>query len=198
MGDSPSTRPSLLLRIRDSADHEAWGQFVRLYGPLVYRFARKRGLQDADATDMTQLVFQAVVREIQRLDYDPKRGTFRGWLFAVTRNQLGKQFARRIDRPGGEEIEREELADLPATEEEVAQWREEYQRQLFESACARIRGDVEDSSWQAFWQTAALGKSAQEVGEALGMSVGAIYTAKSRVLARLKAAVAELAEEEEV
>lgn len=196
MGDSPSTRPSLLLRIRESADHEAWGQFVRLYGPLIYRFARKRGLQDADAADLTQVVFEAVAREIQRLDYDANRGSFRGWLFAVTRNQLGKHFerARRIDRPGGEEIERQELAGLPATEEEEAQWNEEYQRQLFETACQRIRGEVEDSSWQAFWQTAALGKSAQEVGRELGMSVGAVYTAKSRVLARLKAAVAALEE----
>lgn len=194
MGDSPITRPSLLLRIRETADHEAWGQFVRIYGPLVYRFARKRGLQDADAADLTQVVFQAVAREIQRLDYDAKRGTFRGWLFAVTRNQLGKQVARRIDRPGGDDIERQELAG-PATEEEEDQWSEEYRRQLFEAACERIRGEVEDSSWQAFWQTAALGKSAQEVGQALGMSVGAIYTAKSRVLARLKAAVAELEEE---
>ncbi len=197
MGDSPSTRPSLLLRIRERADHEAWGEFVRLYGPLVYRFARKRGLQDADAADLTQVVFQAVAREIQRLEYDARRGTFRGWLFAVTRNQLGKQLAKRIDRPGGEEIERQELANLPATEEEEAQWREEYQRQLFEIACERIRGEVEDSSWQAFWQTAAQGKSAQEVGQSLGMSVGAIYTAKSRVLTRIKATVAELSDEEE-
>src|ERR1700736_4307969 len=70
MPESPETRPSLLVRIRDAQDRDAWGQFVELYGPVVYRFGRKRGLQDADAADLTQTVFQAVSGAIQRLDYD--------------------------------------------------------------------------------------------------------------------------------
>jgi RNA polymerase sigma-70 factor (ECF subfamily) len=194
MGDSPSTRPSLLLRIRDPSDHEAWRRFVALYGPLVYRFARSRGLQDADAADLTQLVFQAVAKEIQRLDYDPRRGTFRGWLFTVTRNQLHKHFerARRTIRPGGEEIENVEAIKPSSADEEEARWQEEYERQLFQLACDRVRAEVEDSSWQAFWRTAVEGQAPQEVGRALGMSVGAVYTAKSRVLSRLRCAVAEL------
>src|SRR5262249_20156328 len=100
MGDSPSTRPSLLLRIRETGDHEAWSQFVALYGPLVYRYARNRGLQDSDAADLTQVVFQAVAKQIQRLDYDAQRGTFRGWLFGVTRMHL-VCYAERKKRGGG-------------------------------------------------------------------------------------------------
>src|SRR5438093_12220674 len=97
MSDPPITRPSLLLRVRDPRDRGAWREFVELYGPLVYRFARKRGLQDADAADLTQIVFQAITAEVRRLDYDPRRGSFRGWLFAVVRNHL-HHFVRRQGR----------------------------------------------------------------------------------------------------
>src|ERR1700677_4693243 len=86
--DPPPTRASLVVRIRDPSDHSAWEEFAARYAPLVYRFARKRGLQDADAADVTQDVLQAVAVAIKRLDYDPNRGSFRGWLFIMTRNLL--------------------------------------------------------------------------------------------------------------
>ena len=90
MGDPASTRPSLLIRIRDPGDAEGWRQFVALYGAMIYQFARKQGLQDADAADLTQIVLQAVGDGVKRLDYDPQRGSFRSWLFRVVRNQLSK------------------------------------------------------------------------------------------------------------
>src|ERR1700680_1591390 len=96
MAESLHTRPSLLVRLRDPQDQEAWRTCLDLYAPLIYRFARKSGLQDADAADLTQIVLQAVSSSIGRLDYEPARGTFRGWLFSVARNQLGKW--RRVQR----------------------------------------------------------------------------------------------------
>src|SRR5438105_4849958 len=101
MADSPDTRPSLLVRIRDSGDREAWRLFVDLYGPLVYRFGRKRGLQDADAADLTQTVLQAISGAIQTFEYDPARGAFRGWLLGVVRNQLSKRMRREQHAPQG-------------------------------------------------------------------------------------------------
>src|SRR3954467_4923767 len=95
MASSPQTRPSLLVRIRDAGDRAAWLQFVEIYAPLVYRFARQRGLQDADAADLAQEVLQAVAAAGRRLEYDPARGTFRGWLFTVARNRLHNFLARR-------------------------------------------------------------------------------------------------------
>src|SRR5438105_14026298 len=101
MADSVSTRPSLLVRIRDCQDHQAWGQFVEIYAPMVYGYALKQGLQDADAADLTQDVLRAVARSAARLNYDPARGTFRGWLFRVVRNELADfGAARRRHRPG--------------------------------------------------------------------------------------------------
>jgi hypothetical protein len=96
MGDSPVTRPSLLVRIRDSRDAQAWCQFVDIYAPLIHGYARKHGLQDADAADLTEDVLGIVARSIPKLEYDPKRGSFRGWLFTIVRkNQRKANFAHR-------------------------------------------------------------------------------------------------------
>src|SRR5437660_7551812 len=88
MLESPATRASLLVRLRDGGDAGAWQEFVQLYAPVVYGFARKRGLQDADAADLMQEVFRSVAGAAGRLEYDPKRGSFRGWLYTVTRNKI--------------------------------------------------------------------------------------------------------------
>ena len=101
MADSVLTRPSLLARIKDTGDRQAWAEFVDIYAPLIYGYALKQGLQDADAADLTQEVLGAVARSAARLDYDPARGTFRGWLFRVVRNELADfGAARRRHRPG--------------------------------------------------------------------------------------------------
>src|SRR5437773_12028809 len=97
--DSPLTRASLLVQIRDGTNHAAWREFVNLYGPIVYGFARKRGLQDADAADLMQDVLRSVSLAIGRLDYDRNQGTFRGWLFTITRNKVFNFLAARRIRP---------------------------------------------------------------------------------------------------
>ena len=88
MHESPATRASLLVRLRDGGDAEAWQEFVHLYAPIIYGFARKRGLQDADAADLMQEILRSVSSAVHRLEYDSARGTFRGWLFTVTRNKV--------------------------------------------------------------------------------------------------------------
>ncbi len=194
MATSPQTRPSLLVRIRDAADRAAWVEFVDLYAPLVYGFARKQGLQDADAADLTQDVLRAVAAAAGRLDYDPRRGSFRGWLFTVVRNKLRTFLTRRARqcRGGGDTGAHRRLEEQPAPQEETSLWDQEYEQRLFAWAAEQVRGGFQDSTWQAFWQTAVEGKGAKEVGAALGLSVGAVYVAKSRVLARLKEQIRQL------
>jgi RNA polymerase sigma-70 factor (ECF subfamily) len=191
MDDSPTTRPSLLARIRDLRDEEAWRQFVALYTPLVYRFARKRGLQDADAADLAQDVLRAVAGAAPDLEYDPRRGSFRGWLYGVARHKLCDFLAAQQRHcPGsGDTAAQLLLAEQPAAE--VALWDHEYERRLFEWAAEQIRGGFKDQTWQAFWQTAVEGREPRETAAALGMSLGAVYIAKSRVLARLRKQVQE-------
>jgi RNA polymerase sigma-70 factor (ECF subfamily) len=198
MSDAPATRVSLLVRLCDAQDAAAWSQFVEIYAPLVYGFARKHGLQDADAADLTQDVLQAVSGGIRRFDYDPRRGTFRGWLFTVVRNKL-RNFLAAQDRPGrgtGDTDAQHRLQDLPAREQdETAWWDQEYERRVFCWAAEQVRGGFREATWQAFWQTAVEGKSGPAVARTLGMSVAAVYLAKGRVMTKLKALIQETLDE---
>src|SRR5262249_20872124 len=101
MPEAPATRPSLLVRLRDMQDHQAWSQFVEVYAPLIYGYARKRGLQDADAADLTQSCLRRVAAHVGSLEYDPRVGTFRGWLFTIVRNQLRDYFEQSQRRCRG-------------------------------------------------------------------------------------------------
>jgi RNA polymerase sigma-70 factor (ECF subfamily) len=189
MADSVLTRPSLLARIKDTGDRQAWAEFVDIYAPLIYGYALKHGLQDADAADLTQEVLRAVARSAARLNYDPTRGTFRGWLFRVVRNELADYgAARRRHRPGsGDTAVKRRLEEEPApSEDEVAAWEREYERQLFALACEQVRRDFQESTWQAFWLTAIVGKSGKEVAGVLGLTTAAVYLAKRRVTERLR------------
>jgi RNA polymerase sigma-70 factor (ECF subfamily) len=198
MADTPATQRSLLLRLRQYHDAEAWRQFTALYGPLVFGFARKRGLQDADAADLTQTVLAGVAAALPDFDYDPQKGLFRAWLFTIVRRQLQKFRDQRDRQPqgSGDTETNARLAAQPVPdggEEEL--WDQEFQRQLFARAADLVRSEMDETQWRAFWQTSVEGSCAADVARALGMSVGAVYTAKSRVLDRLRKAIVALEEE---
>jgi RNA polymerase sigma factor (sigma-70 family) len=186
MADALLTRASLLARLGDPEDRAAWAQFVDLYGRLIYGFARKHSLQDADAADLTQEVLVAVSQAMPRWRYDRRKGTFRGWLFGVTRHKLARFLKRRQAQPqgSGDTEMRLRLEDEPDPQME-ADWEKEFQQQLFRLAAAQVQEHFAPKTWQAFWQTAVEGKSAAAVATSLGMSPGAVYVARSRVLARL-------------
>jgi RNA polymerase sigma factor (sigma-70 family) len=188
MTDSLKTRISLLVRIRDRGDEDAWTEFVDLYAPLVYALARRRGLQEADAADLTQDVLRSVVRTAPRFAYDPGRGSFRGWLFTVARNQLRKWANQRQRHPpaSGNPDERRLIEEQPAPAEEGDFWDQEYRSRLFAWAAERVRPSFRSSTWQAFWQTAVEERDPAVVAGELGLSVGAVYIARTRVLARLR------------
>jgi RNA polymerase sigma-70 factor (ECF subfamily) len=202
MAEPPLTRVTLLARIRDGGDADAWREFVQLYGPVVYRFARNRGLQDADAADLMQDVLRSVARNAPKMQYDPARGTFRGWLYTVTRNKIYNFLTAQRHRPRGtgDTDAHERLDATPARGDDRgpdAEWEKEYQRRVSARAMDRVRGEFQDTTWQAFWQTAVEGKPAAEVGAGLKMTPGAVYVAKSRVLARLREEVRALMDAED-
>ena len=187
MSDLPGTRASMLVRLRDPGDREAWSQFVALYAPLIHGLARKRGLQDADAADLTQEVLHAVAGSVGGLVYDPARGTFRGWLYTIARRKIHDFFGsrQRREQGSGDSATLQLLEEQPAQEEEQ-RWERDCQQQVFNLAAEQVRGSFEPATWQAFWLLAVEGKSGEEASRITGLSVGAVYVAKSRVLARLK------------
>jgi RNA polymerase sigma-70 factor (ECF subfamily) len=196
MPEAPQTQPSLLVRLRDARDDRAWAQFVDMYAPLVYGYARRRGLQNADAADLTQMVLRAVASAIQRWDYDPQRGSFRGWLFTIVRSKLATFLGRERYRcrGTGDTATQLRLEAQPAPEDDSAIWDREYEQRLFAWASEQVRGQVQRATWEAFWQTAIEGKPGKEVASSLGLSLAAVRLAKSRVLARLRALVQQAQE----
>jgi RNA polymerase sigma-70 factor (ECF subfamily) len=179
--------------MRQARDSEAWHTFVDLYAPLVYRFGRKHGLQDADAADLTQDVLHLVAVALQDGKFDPALGSFRGWLYVVARNALYKLLRRRRRQPIGSGDTREQamFQQIPVIEDE-ADWGREYRKRLFVWGCEAIRDEFRPTTWQAFWRTTVEEKSVERVAEELGMSAGAVYVARSRVLTRLKERVEEI------
>jgi RNA polymerase sigma-70 factor (ECF subfamily) len=190
----PLTQKSLLIRVRNANDHEAWCRFVDTYGPVLYQYARRQGLQDADAADVTQDVLRRVANAMGDFRYDPGQGTFRGWLYTIARNSLRNflaSAARREKGTGNTQFHKL-LEQLPDDKEDSKVWDEEYERHLLTVASEKIKSSFAESTWQAFWQTAVEAKDVKEVAQSLGMSVGAVYVAKSRVLARIRQEVDQL------
>jgi RNA polymerase sigma-70 factor (ECF subfamily) len=188
MAEIPPTRASLLVRLRDLRDAAAWREFVELYGPVVYGYLRKQGLQDADAADLSQEVLTAVAGAIGRLEYDPARGAFRNWLFTVVRRKLANWLAARARRTrgSGDPATHQLLEQWAAPDAPEADWQAEWERRLVAWACEQVRAQVSDATWQAFWRTAIAGQSGKQAAADLGLSAAAVYHARSRVLARLQ------------
>lgn len=181
------TRATLLFRVRDAQDQSAWAEFVELYMPLVYSYALKSGLQEADAADAAQETLLLVVRAIPTFHYESERGSFRGWLLTVLRNQLRRraQKAKQQSAGSGDTRILQVLQEQPGREE-LDVWEREFQLRLFHWAANRVQKSFRESTWQAFWKTTVEGNSIAETAARLGMSEGAIYIARSRVLARIR------------
>ena len=192
--ESPETRQSLLLRIRDRGDQQAWTEFVEIYQPLIYRLIRQKGFQDADAQNLSQEALIAVSRAVDRWDPDPQRGSFRGWLFRTTRNMMINFLARsRPDERGTGDSDFQQLLEQHPAPSEPTQtlFDHEYKCEVFQWAAQQVRGEVAEKTWRAFWLTAVEGRGVPETAEALGLSIGSVYAARSRLMSRLKRKVSE-------
>ena len=199
MPEAPITRPSLVLRLRNHQDFEAWAQFVDLYAPVIYGYLRKRGLQDADAADLTQMCLRQVASHVGSMEYEARAHSFRGWLFTIVRNKL-RDFhdkPRHLVQGSGDSGVQRLLENQPAPlADESAEWEREYQSGLFAWAAEQVRPTVQESTWDAFRLMAVEGRSGQETANRLGMTVAAVYLAKSRVMMRLRTVVREAQDDE--
>ena len=162
MTKPPATRETLLLRVRDRADAEAWREFVAIYRPVIVRLAVRRGLQANDA----------------------ERARFRTWLRRIAENAILNALSRRPREiaVGGSEF----LLDPPAPSVATRAVRLEYRREVFRLVAEQVRGDFADASWRLFWRTAVEDEPIEAVAAELGLSIGAAYAARSRIMRRIR------------
>jgi RNA polymerase sigma-70 factor (ECF subfamily) len=179
------TRASLLARLQDDGDPEAWSQFVRRYGPLLYRWCRAWGLQDADVEDVTQTVLLKLARRLRSFHYDPAQ-SFRAYLKTLAHYAWCDLLADHKDRAAGDSAVLKKLDSLAAREDLAQRLEEEFDQELLEQAMQRVQQRVEPQTWEAFRLTALEGQSGAEVAERLGLKVTAVFKARSRVQQMLR------------
>ncbi len=187
MSHVPETSESLIARVKDPANGEAWADFLNLYRPVILRMARRRNLQDADAQDVCQKVLLAVSQAISQWQPHPDH-PFRAWLGRIVRNAILNAVTRRPkDQAAGlSEVDlllREVAAD---DGDDSAELMLETRRQLFQRASQVVRCEFTDVTWQMFWETEVEGQSVEAVAETCGRTAGAVYVARCRVMKRLR------------
>jgi len=183
-----STSPSLLHRAR-SRQPGAWERLVEIYSSLIYRWCRLAGLRRMDAADVAQEVFKTVAAKIEEFHRDSPGDSFRGWLRAITRNKIGDHYRglRREARARGGTDAQMQLQEISETVEpqSAAELASEGSL-LLQSALKLLRSEFEERTWQAFWRITVDGQPPDCVSKELGMTLHAVYKAKSRILCRLR------------
>ncbi len=196
MSEFPETRDSLLVQVRDPANREAWELFARIYRPVIVQVAMARGLQHADAQDLSQQVLMVVASAIGSWEKRDESTRFRHWLSRVTKNAILNALTRRPkdQAVGGSSIE-ELLREVVDRDEATTAFIEnQLRRALYVHAAELIKAEFRQDSWQAFELSVAGDLGIEQVAKQLGKSVGSIYTARSRIMFRLRETIAELGE----
>ncbi len=192
----PMTSASLLLRIRDPKDRDAWREFEAVYAPFLRAWCRRKGVGTADSDDVVQEVLAVVARTINRFDYQREKGGFRAWLATVAARELRDHSTQRATRA-------ESVGARPALASAWHEglidgdpdWAELFTTHILEAACNRVRPSFSPQTWHCFEATWLANREAGEVAEALGIPVHSVYVNKSRVLKRLEVEVRLLADD---
>ena len=192
-----STSITLLLRVQEIEDSDAWSRFVERYAPQVFAWCRRHKLQDSDAADVTQEVLTKLVRSMRTFAYDSNRGSFRGWLKTVTQNAIRDLIteSRKQGRGAGDTLTArilEQICDDTASAELEERITAQYERELLQEAEVRVQLRVKPTTWSAYHMTAIEQKTPADAALALNLPVSEIYVAKSRVIKTLREEVARL------
>lgn len=194
--EESTTHPSLLLRVRDAGNHQAWNEFVDVYGPVIFNYCRLRQLQECDASDVAQEVLLRLSSALREFEYNPELGRFRDWLGVVTHRELLKFWNRR----GRSQNLTESLAatqnESSTTEvPENSLWNDHFHSELLQAALVRIQSEFTEQTWAAFQLAWLEDQSPMQVAERLQIGIEKVYVAKSRALKRLREEVLRLSED---
>ncbi len=170
---------------------EAWQRLVELTGPLVYRWCRASGVPREDAADVVQEVFRSVAASVDGFRRDRPEDSFTAWLAAITRSRVADHFRRRQREPQGRggttaQLQLAAVADVNPPSDESVGDDAHVQVWLSQRALELVRAEFESRTWEAFWRSTVDGRRPADVAEELGMSLQAVYKARSRVLRRLR------------
>ena len=199
MNKSPDTRASLLIRLRRHDDVDSWNEFVEIYQPLIFRMAERCGLQEADANEVVQEVLARVARAVSNWKPSGNQGSFRNWLKCVTKNLVIQFFRdrRRWPQTSDQSDVRRLVEDQPNPPNDDQWFDLELQRQYFAWAARRLKERFEPTTWAAFWRTSVLDEPIEQVAQQLGISRGAVYIARSRVMNKIRVAIEKKLQQDE-
>ena len=190
----PETSASLIAKIKNPNNAAAWATFEKLYRPVIFRTARAKGLQYADAADLAQLVLVSVSKSIESYQRTEDGPPFRNWLSKVTRNAILKALSRQPqDRAHGGTQVLDVLSQVPNQDAATnAMIDHEVRRETFQLAAEKVRKSVQPLTWLAFEMSVLQQEPNEVVASRLEISIGNVYAARSRVIRRLKEAVKQL------
>ncbi len=192
------TSLTLLARLRgEVTDAPAWEQFVRRYGPQIFQWCRRWGLQHADAEDVCQDVLLRVARQMRGFEYQQGK-SFRAWLKTIARRALADRLEadRRHRRGTGDTLVQKFLESVEVKHDLLARIEAEFDRELVEVAAARVKSRVDPSTWEAFQLTAVEGLSGAQAAGRIGFKVANVFVAKGRVQKMLKEELRTLEQDE--
>jgi RNA polymerase sigma-70 factor (ECF subfamily) len=192
-----TTSFTLIGRLREPADAEAWAHFVALYAPLLRAWARPHCAQEADADDVVQEVLVVVVRRLPEFAHNRRMGAFRAWLKTIAANKLGDHLRSDARRPAGSpDLILAQLADPSSGLSR--EWDRQHARHLAHALLQSIQGEFEPATWEAFRRVTILDEPTASVAAALGKTANAVMIARSRVLARLREELAAWEDEGDI
>lgn len=193
------TSKSLLERLRAGSDPQGWNRLVALYSPWILRWIKRAGVQDHDADDVVQEVLSELIRTLPTFHYDRNKGLFRSWLRTVTVNRLRVFWRTKKPLPvgGGDDGSAGNLLDqLEDPDSDLsALWNQEHDRFIVQQLMTLIEPEFEPITWAAFRRVVQDGINPAAAGAELGMTRGAVYTAKSRVLQRMREELAGMVDD---
>lgn len=189
-----STRLTLLQQAR-GGDEAAWRRLVAIYQPLIFAWLAGRGVEPQDAEDLAQDVMATVVRKLPEFEHAGRAGSFRAWLrtLAVNRTHKFWQAGRcRVAAAGGEEfLDYLHRLEDPASDLAAA-WDAEHDRHVYRRLLQFMEQEFEPQTSRVFRRVVVDGAKPAEVAAEAGMTVAAVYSARARVLARLREEAADL------
>lgn len=187
----PETRPSLIVRIQGHRNERAWTEFVCMYEPFLQRLAQRQGVADRHVPDVTQQILLAIARSVPQWRDDGDEASFRRWISRVARHVVIKFLSRERRQnagQGGTDL-LNFLHSVPAEPDAESAWR--YDVELIVWAAEQVQSEFRQTSWRAFWGTLIEGRTVADVARELAVSPGSIYMSRSRIMARIRAKLAE-------